>query len=77
MVLPGMVWVLCCLRAAQFHQLLSDAESEAEDRIRAQMEESSALNSPSSSASPASPPPPARSSSDPESPAAPPLATIV
>lgn len=43
MVLPAMVWVLCCMRAAQFHQLLSDAESEAEGRIRAQMEESSAL----------------------------------
>jgi hypothetical protein len=67
MLLPGMVWVLCCLRAAQFHQLLSDAESEAEDRIRAQMEESSALAQS----------PPAQSSSAPESPTAPSLATIV
>jgi Ubiquitin family len=59
MVLPGMVWVLCCLRAAQFHQLLSDAESEAEGRIRAQMEESSALTrSAGGAAAAAAPSPP-------------------
>ena len=38
MVLPGLVWVLCCLRAAQFHHLLHEAEEEARDRIRSQME---------------------------------------
>jgi hypothetical protein len=55
-VLPAMVWVLCCLRAAQFHQLLSDAESEAEGRIRAQMEESSALTRSSGAAADSSSP---------------------
>ena len=36
MVLPGMVWVLCCLRAWQFQHLLMEAEQEAEERIRSE-----------------------------------------
>ena len=36
MILPGMVWVLCCLRAWQFHHLISEAEQEAEERIRSE-----------------------------------------
>jgi len=40
MVLPGLVWIMCCLRAAQFHRLLHDAEEEAESRIRAELERS-------------------------------------
>lgn len=34
MVLPGMVWFLCFVRAWQFHYLLHQAEQEAEERIR-------------------------------------------
>ncbi|CAB9511633.1 expressed unknown protein [Seminavis robusta] len=34
MMIPGMVWVLCCLRAYQFQSLLEEAEQEAEERIR-------------------------------------------
>lgn len=37
MVLPGMVWILCCVRAWQFHYLLSEAEREAEERIRTEL----------------------------------------
>lgn len=40
MVLPAMVWVMCCLRAAQFHHLLREAEEEAETRIQAELERS-------------------------------------
>lgn len=40
MVLPGLVWFMCCLRAAQFHNLLRDAELEAATRIQSQMTES-------------------------------------
>jgi len=40
MVLPAMVWVMCCLRAAQFHHLLREAEEEAEARIQAELERS-------------------------------------
>lgn len=36
MVLPSMIWGICCLRAWQFHHLLHEAEAEAEERIRAQ-----------------------------------------
>ncbi|KAL7579985.1 hypothetical protein ACA910_004977 [Epithemia clementina (nom. ined.)] len=36
MVLPGMVWSLCCLRAWQFQHLLMEAEQEAEERIRSE-----------------------------------------
>jgi len=36
MVLPGMVWFLCCLRAWQFQHLISEAEVEAEERIRSE-----------------------------------------
>jgi hypothetical protein len=38
MVLPCMVWVLCCLRAWQFQHLLREAEQEAEDRIRSELD---------------------------------------
>jgi hypothetical protein len=38
MVLPGLVWFMCCLRAAQFHNLLRDAEMEASTRIQSQMQ---------------------------------------
>jgi hypothetical protein len=34
MVLPGMLWVLCCFRAFQFHFLLHEAEEEAEARMQ-------------------------------------------
>ena len=37
MVLPGMVWMLCCLRAWQFQYLLREAEQEAEERIRSEL----------------------------------------
>eukprot|EP00522_Entomoneis_paludosa_P007168 CAMPEP_0172448790 /NCGR_PEP_ID=MMETSP1065-20121228/7730_1 /TAXON_ID=265537 /ORGANISM="Amphiprora paludosa, Strain CCMP125" /LENGTH=484 /DNA_ID=CAMNT_0013200379 /DNA_START=140 /DNA_END=1594 /DNA_ORIENTATION=+ len=36
MILPGMVWLLCCLRAWQFQHLISEAEVEAEERIRSE-----------------------------------------
>ena len=36
MVLPGMVWLMCCLRAWQFQYLISEAEQEAQDRIRSE-----------------------------------------
>jgi hypothetical protein len=38
MLLPGMVWILCCLRAFQFQHLLAEAEEEASTRIRAELE---------------------------------------
>jgi hypothetical protein len=34
MVLPGMMWVLCCFRAFQFHFLLHEAEEEASARMQ-------------------------------------------
>lgn len=34
MMIPGMVWCLCCIRAWQFQSLLEEAEREAEERIR-------------------------------------------
>lgn len=34
MMIPGMVWVLCCARAWQFQSLLEEAEQEAQERIR-------------------------------------------
>ena len=37
MVLPCMVWMLCCLRAWQFQFLLREAEQEAEERIRSEL----------------------------------------
>ena len=37
MVLPCMVWMLCCLRAWQFQYLLREAEQEAEERIRSEL----------------------------------------
>jgi len=33
-MLPAMLWFLCCVRAWQFHGLLQEAEEEAEARIR-------------------------------------------
>lgn len=33
-LIPMMIWCMCCLRAFQFHQLLEEAEREAEDRIQ-------------------------------------------
>mmetsp|Transcript_10154 Transcript_10154/g.13418 ORF Transcript_10154/g.13418 Transcript_10154/m.13418 type:complete len:531 (-) Transcript_10154:143-1735(-) len=36
MFLPGMVWILCCLRSWQFQYLIAEAEQEAEERIRAE-----------------------------------------
>lgn len=38
MVLPGMVWFLCVVRAWQFQYLLREAEREAEDRIQSELE---------------------------------------
>jgi hypothetical protein len=37
-LIPGMVWVLCCIRAFQFHSLLREAEQEAEGRIRGELD---------------------------------------
>ena len=37
MVLPCMVWCMCCLRAWQFQYLLREAEEEAEERMQRQM----------------------------------------
>jgi hypothetical protein len=34
MLIPAMVWLMCCVRAWQFHGLLQEAEEEAESRIR-------------------------------------------
>lgn len=39
MVLPGVLWVLCCFRAFQFHFLLREAEEEAEARMQPYTEE--------------------------------------
>ena len=33
-MLPAMLWFVCCVRAWQFHGLLQEAEAEAEERIR-------------------------------------------
>jgi hypothetical protein len=33
-LLPAMLWLMCCVRAWQFHGLLQEAEEEAEARIR-------------------------------------------
>jgi len=33
MILSAVIWFFCCLRAWQFHRLLSEAEREAEERI--------------------------------------------
>lgn len=32
--IPIMIWLMCCFRAFQFHALLQEAEQEAEERIR-------------------------------------------
>lgn len=37
MMIPGMVWILCCIRAYQFQSLLEEAEREAEERIRSEL----------------------------------------
>lgn len=39
MMIPGMVWILCCVRAWQFQSLLEEAEQEAEERIRNELEQ--------------------------------------
>jgi len=38
MVLPGMIWFMCCVRAWQFHYLLQEAEQEAEERIQSELD---------------------------------------
>ena len=35
MMLPAMMWFMCCVRAWQFHGLLQEAEVEAEERSKA------------------------------------------
>ncbi len=37
-LLPCAVWILCCLRALQFHNLIQEAEVEAAERIRAELD---------------------------------------
>jgi hypothetical protein len=39
MMLPAMLWFMCCARAWQFHRLLQEAEEEAEARIRNEISE--------------------------------------
>jgi len=39
MMIPGMVWILCCVRAWQFQHLLEEAEQEAQERIRNELEQ--------------------------------------
>lgn len=39
MMIPGMVWILCCVRAWQFQYLLEEAEQEATERIRNEVEQ--------------------------------------
>jgi Ubiquitin family len=34
MMIPGIIWVLCCVRAWQFQSLLGEAEQEAHERIQ-------------------------------------------
>jgi Ubiquitin family len=36
-LIPMMIWILCCLRAYQFHSLLYEAEREAEERIQSEI----------------------------------------
>lgn len=36
-IIPAMVWILCCFRAWQFRVLLAEAEQEAAERIRSQL----------------------------------------
>jgi hypothetical protein len=38
MILPGMVWAMCWIRAWNFQHLLYEAESEAEERIQSQLD---------------------------------------
>jgi hypothetical protein len=38
MILPALVWFMCCARAFQFQQLLADAELEAATRIQSELE---------------------------------------
>jgi hypothetical protein len=37
-LLPMMIWIVCCLRALQFHGLLREAEREAEERMLSDMQ---------------------------------------
>lgn len=43
MILPAMVWFMCIARAWQLQHLLQDAEQEAEERIRSQLDDELAL----------------------------------
>lgn len=40
MLLPGLVWLMCCARASQFYNLLYEAETEAQGRIQEELERS-------------------------------------
>ena len=37
-IIPAMIWVVCCLRAYQFHSLICVAEEEAEERVRGELD---------------------------------------
>jgi Ubiquitin family len=37
-LLPMLIWIVCCLRAVQFHGLLREAEREAEERIQSEIQ---------------------------------------
>jgi hypothetical protein len=50
MVLPGMLWVLCCFRAFQFHFLLHEAEEEAAARMRRDADPEQQASSPGTTA---------------------------
>ena len=45
MMLPAMLWFMCCARAWQFHRLLREAEEEAEARIRNEISDLEEANS--------------------------------
>ena len=45
-IIPAMVWVLCCIRAFQFHSLLRVAEEEAEERVRGELDLEEGTQSP-------------------------------
>jgi len=36
-LIPMMIWIMCCMRAHQFHSLLEEAELEAEERIQSEL----------------------------------------
>jgi hypothetical protein len=37
-LIPMMIWCMCCMRAHQFHALLEEAEVEAEERIQSELQ---------------------------------------